>query len=327
MFEYKNTMLLLYHIVMALVTISYRVYTNYSMSSGIWFHVVMTMMGIAAFKPEYLFEVDAYILYPPDPMPNELHCLYAVQTLYHIVSAFYDTEGIRSRMMQWHHWTTLILVCVSWACKYLVVGAVIMLLHDASDAPLYVVRSCRALLGHMDEHGGNSGGRLSNSQSVVVNMIMWPSILLSIFLWFSLRLVGLSYVMLRLSHIFQWWYITYWIATICLSILWFMHVYWFMLMLSKIKTALDGCIKSKPLPDVFLELQKVGLDPSWVDDVYCDSTRRSVVIRGVQEHKQKLDAFTRRVCSNDRLHIDIDSLKEYHVRLIVHHGELDACLA
>ena len=205
---------------------------TYNMWNGLIYHTCMTLLTIIVTPPNYISNYDDFIIQKPLSIPISLHMVYLLQLLYYIIALKYDATD--KFIMKLHDIVTIIVISVSWCFNYIPVGVVVMLIHDSTDIPLYILRILRTYQGSKDPYRRSSVTK--DYRSNFGNYIMYLSILSVLVSWGLIRIFYFGDLILRCRHvaIFQ----SEKIAVSCLMCLWIMHVYWYGMITSKVTKVL-----------------------------------------------------------------------------------------
>lgn len=208
----------------------YRLRADFSMLSGFVYHLCMTAYVWHATPREFLVNSVAW-LNEPVVVPWSVHGLYLLQLLYHGLSWKCDPHG-RTGIMALHHVVTCVLIVLSWWYNYVPLGCLMMLIHDITDLPLYVVRACRVHQGHSDPHSTALHRPLRGMKWLLRELLLWSAVTATVVSWLLLRVWLLPHVIHQI-----WEHHTTGSQLICmgcLCALWVMHVYWYGLLWFKI---------------------------------------------------------------------------------------------
>lgn len=93
-------------------------------------------------------------------MRDDMRCyyiMYASRYLQGLLSVFIEHRRKDFVEMQVHHWATVVLVWVSYACGWNRIGVIVMLLLDPADVPLHVAKQCKYISDSRKGSGAVAG--------------------------------------------------------------------------------------------------------------------------------------------------------------------------
>jgi hypothetical protein len=158
----------------------------------------------------FAFNVISSDYYEDPPIDPEfeigIQMLYMLSFSYHVGLYMFDPASKRMHLIRVHHITTLILISYSWYANYVAFGAIIMLINDITDVPMFILRNSR-----------------KNKSSEIVQYISAFIVIVS---WILLRIIYLGYLIIIVFSINIW-------VAFFLWVLWCLNVYWVYLVISK----------------------------------------------------------------------------------------------
>lgn len=94
-------------------------------------------------------------------MRDDMRCyyiMYASRYLQGLLSVLIEHRRKDFVEMQVHHWATVVLVCLSYACGWNRIGVIVMLLLDPADVPLHVAKQCKYISDSRKKPQGAAAG-------------------------------------------------------------------------------------------------------------------------------------------------------------------------
>lgn len=167
----------------------------------IW-HLCISIFAFGIIDTEYYKN-------PPIDLPfhNGIQALYALSFTYHVVLCFIDPAVKTMKLIQIHHATTLFLIAYSWYVNYVAYGAIIMLINDFTDVPMFILRRI-------------------NKQKNPDLCLLYTSATTVVISWILLRVIYFAHLISLVFHFNL-------ASFVCLSILWCLNVYWLYLIFAK----------------------------------------------------------------------------------------------
>lgn len=168
-------------------------------------------------------------------MRDDMRCyyiMYASRYFQGLLSVFIEHRRKDFIEMQVHHWATVILVGLSYACGWNRIGVIVMLLLDPADVPLHIAKQCKYI---SDSRKGKGKGKTTGFD-------MWGTAADRLFEFFAVvfcvtRVMLYPYVCWS-AHIEATRYfpkgVPEWTCVALLEILLCLQVYWFYLLVKAV---------------------------------------------------------------------------------------------
>lgn len=205
----------------------FRWNVRFYMETSFLYHALVSycLLSPSWVPTEYYTHAIKSIREPPTTYPDTVIFLYLIQCSYHLSVWYTDIRSARrhSTLIRWHHMTTVGLIVMSAWFQQLPIGLTVMILHDLSALPMYMVRMIRVarrdgpLAVDLWFLGNVPPAVLDMSQSMVLGMFL--------IVWIDCRVTtlgGLVFDCLGTAND-----LSQLVMATLLLVLWIIHLIWF----------------------------------------------------------------------------------------------------